>query len=100
MQNGFIESFNGRLRDELSNETLLSSLSQVRTALANWRTDLNTARSHSQPGWQTPEASATTFTLRRALTPRYATSTVPELVAASAQTAPEPPKQTQRRKNR
>lgn len=37
MQNGFIESFNGRLRDELLNETLFSSLPQARTALANWR---------------------------------------------------------------
>lgn len=52
MQNGFIESFSGRLRDELFNETLVSSLSQARTALANWRTDYNTARPHSQLGWQ------------------------------------------------
>lgn len=39
MQNGFIESFNGRLRDELLNETLFSSLPQARNALANWRSD-------------------------------------------------------------
>jgi hypothetical protein len=58
MQNGFIESFNGRLRDELLNETLFSSLSRARTALANWRADYNTARPHSQLGWQTPAAFA------------------------------------------
>jgi len=34
MQNGFLESFNGRLRDELLNETLFSSLAQTRTTLA------------------------------------------------------------------
>ena len=34
MQNGFIESFNGRLRDELPNETLFSTLDQARMALA------------------------------------------------------------------
>ena len=34
MQNGFIESFNGRLRDELLNETLFTSLAQARVALA------------------------------------------------------------------
>jgi putative transposase len=34
MQNGFIGSFNGRLRDELLNETLFSSLAQARTALS------------------------------------------------------------------
>jgi putative transposase len=34
MQNGFIESFNGRLRDELPNETLFTSLAQARVAIA------------------------------------------------------------------
>jgi putative transposase len=33
-QNAFIESFNGRLRDELLNETLFTSLAQVRAVLA------------------------------------------------------------------
>ncbi|BAB50782.1 insertion element ISR1 hypothetical 17 kD protein A2 [Mesorhizobium japonicum MAFF 303099] len=37
MQNGFIESFNGRLRDELLNETLFTSLAQARVAIALWR---------------------------------------------------------------
>ena len=49
-QNGFVESFNGRLRDELLNETLFTSLSQVREALAAWRTDYNTVRPHSRLG--------------------------------------------------
>jgi putative transposase len=35
MQNGFIYSFNGRLLDELLNETLFSTLDQARVALAN-----------------------------------------------------------------
>jgi putative transposase len=39
MQNGFIESFNGRLRDELLNEMLFSSLSHARAVLAIWRAD-------------------------------------------------------------
>jgi putative transposase len=86
MQNGFIESFNGRLRDELLNETLFSSVSQARTALANWRSDYNTERPHSQLGWLTPSVFASTFTPRRALTPRYATSTAPEPVASPART--------------
>lgn len=37
MQNGFLESINGRLRDELLNETLFSSLSQAKAALARWQ---------------------------------------------------------------
>ncbi len=40
IQNAFIESFNARLRDELLNETLFSSLSHARSALSSWRSDL------------------------------------------------------------
>src|SRR5690606_32065907 len=36
-QNGFIESFNGRLRDELLNETLFRSLPHARTVIETWR---------------------------------------------------------------
>src|ERR1700692_4611070 len=59
-QNAFIESFNGRLRDELLNETLFTSLAQARVALRCWRTDYNDARPHSQLGWKTPSEFAFT----------------------------------------
>ena len=49
-QNAFIESFNGRLRDELLNETIFTSLTHVRTALAIWKDDYNTVRPHSALG--------------------------------------------------
>lgn len=49
-QNAFIESFNGRLRDELLNETLFASLADARVALAEWREDYNTVRPHSAIG--------------------------------------------------
>ena len=49
-QNAFIESFNGRLRDEFLNETLFTSLSQVRAQLALWLYDYNTIRPHSAIG--------------------------------------------------
>ena len=42
-QNAFIESFNGRLRDELLNETLFTSLAHARVALEEWRRDYNHA---------------------------------------------------------
>jgi putative transposase len=49
-QNAFIESFNGRLRDELLNETLFRSLAHARAVLAAWRLDYNTVRPHSSIG--------------------------------------------------
>ena len=77
MQNGFIESFNGRLRDELLNETLFSSLVQAKVALASWRADYNTARPHSQIGWRTPAEFAATFPPRRALALRQTKGSAP-----------------------
>jgi putative transposase len=53
-QNEFIESFNGRLRDELLNETLFRSLPHAREVLAAWRDDYNHDRPHSKLGWMTP----------------------------------------------
>ena len=49
-QNAFIESFNGRLRDELLNETLFASLDHAREALTDWKDDYNTVRPHSAIG--------------------------------------------------
>jgi putative transposase len=49
-QNAFIESFNGRLRDELLNETLFTSLKHAREALTIWKDDYNTVRPHSALG--------------------------------------------------
>ncbi|TIN90342.1 MAG: transposase, partial [Mesorhizobium sp.] len=59
--NGFIESFNGRLRDELLNESLFFGLDHARSAIAEWRQDFNTARPHSSLGYQTPVAFAGTL---------------------------------------
>jgi putative transposase len=49
-QNAFIESFNGKLRDELLNDTIFVSLADARAALAGWKTDYNTVRPHSALG--------------------------------------------------
>lgn len=53
-QNAFIESFNGRLRDELLNEEVFDSLRAARRALSCWRTDYNTVRPHSALGGLPP----------------------------------------------
>jgi len=62
MQNGMCESFNGRTRDELLNETLFLHLAQVRAALARWVAGDNQQRPHSVRGYHTPAAFAATFT--------------------------------------
>ena len=57
-QNGFVESFNGRMRDELLNETLFMSTAHAREAVAAWADDYNTARPHSSLGYATAAAYA------------------------------------------
>ena len=49
-QNGYVESFNGRLRDECLNETLLVSLGHARAVPRLWRDDYNHMRPHSGVG--------------------------------------------------
>ena len=53
-QNGFIESFNGKLRDECLNETLFSSLADAKERLEAWKEDYNRHRPHSALGNLTP----------------------------------------------
>ena len=65
VQNAFIESFNGRLRDEFLNETLFTSLMQARLALEEWRRDYNTVRPHSGIDWLTPADYAAQFSPQR-----------------------------------
>ena len=47
MQNGFVESFNSRLRDECLNEHLFANLNEARQIIEEWRIDYNTKRPHS-----------------------------------------------------
>ena len=59
-QNAFVESFNGRLRDECLNETLFTSLAHAREVLAIWKDDYNTVRPHSGLGNLAPSIYAET----------------------------------------
>ncbi len=58
MQNGFVESFNGRMRDELLNERLFFSLDDARRQISAWVADFNHQRPHSSLGYLTPAAFA------------------------------------------
>ena len=50
MQNGYIESFNGKFRDECLNEQWFQSLPQARDCIAEWRKDYNEVRPYSSLG--------------------------------------------------
>ena len=54
VENGFIESFNGRLRDELLNVSIFLSLGDVSNKLHQWRDDFNATRPHSALNDRTP----------------------------------------------
>jgi len=61
--NGFIESFNGKLRDESLNETLFGALRDARKTLEEWQEDYNWRRHNSTLGNLTP----TEFLQRKAM---------------------------------
>jgi len=50
MQNGYIESFNGKFRDECLNEQWFQTLPQARATISTWRQDYNEVRPHSSLG--------------------------------------------------
>lgn len=55
VENAYIESFNGRLRDECLNENWFVNLGHARQLIEDWRMDYNQARPHSSLGYLTPE---------------------------------------------
>jgi len=54
MQIGFVESFNGRMRDECLNEHLFDNLRQARNLIASWRNDFNNHRLQTRLVRRTP----------------------------------------------
>jgi putative transposase len=57
-QNAFIESFNGKFRDECLNQNWFMDLRHAREVIEAWRVDYNTVRPHSSLGYRTPEEFA------------------------------------------
>jgi putative transposase len=58
MENGYVESFNGRFRDECLNENWFTDLADAREKIADWKQDYNQERPHSALGYRTPEEFA------------------------------------------
>jgi putative transposase len=57
-QNGYVESFNGKLRDECLNVNWFENLWDARRKIAAWQKEYNEERPHSALGYQTPAAFA------------------------------------------
>jgi putative transposase len=61
VQNAFVESFQGRLRDECLNRHWFLGLSDARHTVEAWRQDYNRSRPHSALGYRSPEEFRRTF---------------------------------------
>ncbi len=53
-ENGYIESFNGKLRDELLDREIFTTLLEAKVLIENWRREYNTVRPHSSLGYKPP----------------------------------------------
>ena len=57
-ENGYIESFNGKLRDELLNREVFTTLMEAKILIEQWRMDYNHIRPHSSLGYRPPAPEA------------------------------------------
>jgi transposase InsO family protein len=57
-ENGYIESFNGKLRDELLNGEIFTTLLEAKVLIENWRREYNHIRPHSSLGYRPPAPQA------------------------------------------
>jgi len=57
-ENGYVESFNGKMRDELLNREQINTLREAQVFLEQWRSHYNTTRPHSSLGYKPPAPEA------------------------------------------
>ena len=57
-ENGYIESFNGKLRDELLNREIFTTLTEAKVLIEEWRKEYNQVRPHSSLGYKPPAPEA------------------------------------------
>ena len=84
-QNAFIESFNGKFRDECLNQNWFVDLRHAREVIEAWRVDYNTVRPHSSLGYLTPEEFAASAAARPASPPTPAISVTPAWAGSDVQ---------------
>jgi putative transposase len=88
VQNAFIESFNGKFRDECLNQSWHTSLEDARQIIEAWRKDYNTVRPHSSLGYRTPKEYAARIAARPASPP----TPVVSITSVEAQTEMQEPR--------
>jgi transposase InsO family protein len=78
-ENGFVESFNARLRDELLDGEIFYSLREARVVIEGWRRHYNTVRPHASLGYRAPapEVFVPALAAQMTVPPRPAASTTP-----------------------
>jgi transposase InsO family protein len=83
-ENGFIESFNARLRDELLDGEIFYSLAEAKIVIESWRRHYNTVRPHGSLGYKppAPEVFVPAMTARSAPQPRPSESRPPPALAS------------------
>jgi putative transposase len=69
-ENGYIESFNGKLRDELLNGEVFYSLREAKVVIEQWRRHYNAVRPHSSLGYRPPAPEVITQPINQAVAPR------------------------------
>ena len=57
-ENGYVESFNGKFRDELLDREIFYTLTEARILIERWRRQYNTVRPHSALGYRPPAPDA------------------------------------------
>jgi putative transposase len=60
-ENGYVESFNGKLRDELLDREIFYTLTEATVLIAQWQREYNTRRPHSALGYRPPAPEAVTL---------------------------------------
>ena len=85
MQNAFIESFNGKFRDECLSQNWYMGLQHARKMIEDWRMDYNTVRPHSSLGYRTPEEYAAIVAARPASPPTPVVSIDPAWAGTDVQ---------------
>ncbi len=68
-ENGYVESFNGKFRDELLSCEIFNTVAEAKVLIKQWRVHYNTDRPHSSPGYRPPAPEAVISVSRGPATP-------------------------------